>query len=175
MHKKNYHRYLNTAINLDRQYLEWISNSSKNGLDPELLFSIVVIEKMNRGGFINYLFEKTLSLLAPSIIIKMNASIGLCQIRVGAAKKVLKHSENNIVKKLMVPKNNINIMAKLLKLYNDENTEDKINCRKIILNLHISGKKYVPPNTYLNIYYELVNWSIKHKYFHQFYSKNFKF
>lgn len=167
-----YKKYLNTAINLSKKDLASILNASKIGIDPELLFSIAVIEKMNRGSFSNYLLEKLLSILAPSIIIKHNASIGLCQIRVKTAKQVLALPNRDIVKKLMCPKDNIDIMAMLIKLYINENIEVKDNTRRTILNLHATGKKYVSPNIHLNIYYELVDWSIEHKYFSKLYSNN---
>lgn len=169
-----YKNYLNTAISLSKKNLKTILEASKIGIDPELLFSIVIIEKMNRGNFSNYIFEKLLSTLAPSIIIKLNASIGLSQIRVRTAKKVLAISDKDIVKKLMLPKDNIEIMAKLIKLYIDENIEDKNNLTRTILNLHITGKKYVSPNIYLNMYYELVDWSILEKYFSKIHSNTFK-
>lgn len=168
-----YKNYLNTTINLSKKNLISILNASKIGIDSELLFSIVVIEKMNRGSFSNYVFEKLLSILTPSIIIKLNSSIGLCQIRVQTAKKVLALPNKVIVRKLMLPKDNIDIMAKLIKLYAYENVGDKHNLRRKIINLHTTGEKYVSTNIYLDMYYELVDWSIKQKYFSIIYSNKF--
>ena len=173
MNKKKYYRsYLNTAADLGPENLKSILKSSKIGIDSELLFSIVVIEKLNRGSFSNRVLEKTLSLIFPSIIIKRNASIGLCQIRVGTARKVIDGSERDIVKSLMLPNFNIDVMAKLIKIYSEENPQDK-DIRRTILNLHTTGNKFASPNIYLNIYYEIVNWSIKRKLFSKTYSNSF--
>lgn len=168
-----YKKYLNTAINLNKNDLKAILNVSKGEVDSELLFSIVIIEKMNRGSFSNYVLEKLLSILSPSIIIKYNASIGLCQIKVKTARKVLALSNRDIVKKLMCREDNIEIMAMLIKLYINDNIESKDDIIRIILNLHATGKKHGSPNIYLNMYYELVDWSIKHKYFSKICSNKF--
>lgn len=172
MNKKMiYKRYLNTVASLNKVVLQAILKNSKNGIDPELLFSIIVIEKMNRGHLSNYILEKTISFVAPSILIKSDASIGLCQIRVSAARKVSNLSDKIIVKRLMDPVYNIRTMAKLISLYKEKNI-DESNPTKTILNLHITAKSNVPPNVYLNMYYELVNWSIDRKLFFKIYSKN---
>lgn len=165
-----YHHYLNSAINLNKEYLEWIFNSSKIGVDSELLFAIVVIEKMNRGTFLNRCIERIISTLAPSIIIKLNASIGLCQIRVETAKKVVTMSDKDVVKSLMSAEDSINILSKLLKFYIDKIAGDKIDFDKTVLNLYTTGKKSVPPNIYLDTYYELVEYSMKNKYFFKIYT-----
>lgn len=159
-----YRNYLNTVANLNRSVVNTILNNSKIGIDSELLFSIVIIEKMNRGNISNYIFENIISILAPSVLIKSNASIGLCQIRVSAARQVSELSDKILVKKLMNPTYNIFTMAKLIKLYSnsDINSECPI---KTVLNLHITAKKEVFPNMYLNMYYELVHWSMEQKYF----------
>lgn len=159
-----YRNYLNTAVNLNRLELNAILNNSKIGIDPELLFSIVIIEKMNRGNISNYIFEKTISILGPSILIKSNASIGICQIRVSAARRVSNLSDKMIVKKLMTPTYNIYTMAKLIKLYSNSDSDRECPI-KTVLNLHITAKKDVRPNMYLNMYYELVHWSMEQKYF----------
>ena len=164
-----YRTYLNTAINLNKKILELILNVSKSSIEEELLFSIIVIEKMNRGHFSNYILEKCLSLLAPSILINYNASIGLCQICVKTARKVVNLPEETIVRKLMLPEYNIDIMLKLIELYSYESTSDKSNLRKTIINLHTTGKKNASPNIYLDMYHELVNWSIKNRCFSKIY------
>lgn len=66
----------------------------------------------------------------------------------------------------MNPTYNIYTMAKLIKLYNNSVGKDKCPI-KIILNLHITGKKDVAPNMYLNMYYDLVKWSMKMKLFYK--------
>lgn len=171
--KRIYRNYLNTAINIGDGELETISESSINRVDSELLFSIVVIEKMNRGNLSNYIFEKLISIVAPSVLIKSNASIGLCQIRVAAARKVSNLSDKKIAKRLMNPAYNIFTMAKLIRLYNEVITNEE-NRTKTILNLHITSKKEVPPNIYLNMYYELVSWSMKQKNFSRIYTNHKK-
>lgn len=170
--EKIYHYYVNTAISLNKKYLKWIFNSSKDGVDPELIFAIIVIEKMNRGSFSNRFLEKLLSVLCPSIIIKLNASIGLCQIRVRTAKKVVTMTNKKIVKALMSAEDSIDILTKLLKLYGDEIADDKINIERTVLNLYLTGKKDVSPNIYLTTYYDLVEYSIKNQCFHNIYFKN---
>lgn len=137
----------------DKKLIQSILNKEK---DPEFLFSIIIVEKMNRGSI--FFLEKLLSRFFPKLILFFDCSIGPSQIKPSTAKKVVDFDDAKLVKTLINPKNNIEIMCQLIKVY-----ERFCKTNEEILNYYLTGKKNPAMNYQLTIYHCLTAWSSKNK------------
>lgn len=89
--------------------------SNRYNINPCLLKSIIVIEQMNRGHAIYKLIEKFLSMFLKNILIKMDSSIGYCQIKITTAQNVCPKIKKELLIKFLMNENiNIHICARLL-------------------------------------------------------------
>lgn len=153
--------YYSIIKNLTSEEKALIYSRLKTTYDPEFLFSIIIIEKMNRKN-ISFL-ENILVSLFPRIVIFLDLSIGICQIKPSTAKSVTNLKDSELIKLLMNPTINIEIMCKLIELYRIKScTKDEI------LNLYLTGKKKPQMNRELRIYYELTIWSSSNYFYQKF-------
>ena len=96
---------------------------NENGIEEGLLKTIINLEYIYRGRWYNWLGELLACKMFPKIAIKKDLSVGLTQIRISTAKKVLKMAPNKFVKNLMEPEFNIKVCTKLLnQIINDYET-----------------------------------------------------
>lgn len=110
--------YKKTALNFDNRTLKLIERvADDNNVNSELLFAILTIEKMNRGGLLNRLVERTISLVFPLIAVKLDLSLGIGQVKISTALKVTDVSPIKLAGELTSLENNIRIVAKLLNWY----------------------------------------------------------
>lgn len=166
---RNIKKFLITANSLNSKILHQIFQCSKNeGVHPELLFSIIVIEKMNRGNLFNAISERILSKILPSLLNKIDVSLGLGQVRISTAKRVCDLPSIQLVPKLVNPFFNIKIVSKLLKIYTEQ-AKDHFHSIKTIVNLYTTGKLNPVIKKELYIYYNLIIWSIRNRIFHKMY------
>jgi glycerophosphoryl diester phosphodiesterase len=97
--------------------------SDKNNIDSEILMTILLIEEFNRGSICHQLQEKFLVSLFPGIVLKKDMSLGLGQIKLSTASRLLDVSKGEALPLLMNPIKNIEICARylalLLKQYNE--------------------------------------------------------
>lgn len=137
-----------------------VSESYKNGINPNLLLGIIAIEKTNRNRIYN-LVEYILASIVPNLFIKLNPSIGIAQIRISTLKDELETelSSTNI-QKLMDSGYSISILAKLVSKYCkeidfDSRTINTKNFEEKLLNIvkkYTTGK-YQCPNYPWVLYY----------------------
>ncbi|TDL34563.1 hypothetical protein E2R51_02275 [Jeotgalibacillus sp. S-D1] len=153
-------KIISYAINLPRDLIMGIDYSAKrNNVDKEVLFAIIILEVINRGDSINKFIEKATSIFFPKLLLKIDASLGIGQVKISNATLIL--NENNkklVMKKLLNPTENIEIVAQFLSyLINTYKIEDK-NYAELI-NLYLTGKIKPNSNEYIDTHYKLFSWS----------------
>lgn len=159
-------KYLNQCNQFTKKFFLDIEMKAKShGVDPELLFGILTLEKLSRGNLLIRGLEIVGVYLFPFYLIKRDASIGLGQVKINTAKEVLINlSDKEILKILIYKSSNIETVSRLLKKYshNVTNEEDVI---KKVSDLYITGKEKPVPNYQTEVHYLLLKWSIKNKLF----------
>lgn len=93
---------------------EIIKYSEQYAISKQLLKSILVLEYLNRGSPLITAYEKILCCFFPTKAIKKDLSIGLGQVKISTAVRVLKKNPQSILKKLFEPDYNIRVCAKYL-------------------------------------------------------------
>lgn len=132
--------------------------------DPEFLFSIIIVEKMNRERM--FVLERILSICFPKLIISLDYSIGICQIKPSTAKQVVNCNDYELIKLLINKKSNIDIMCKLIKHY-----KSYFATNEEVLNYYLTGTSFPKINYELKIYQKLTKWSSKNKFYSKFIEK----
>ncbi len=165
-------KYLSHCNTYNEETLLKIQEESmKNNLNPELIFGIITLEKMNRGSLINRLLEVCGVYLIPSLIIKKNISIGLGQVKLSTAKEVLDDLDDKRILKLLIhPLKCIEIVAMLLHKYSFElNSENQMTDSHIkkISNLYITGSSDPKLNFQIKTHFLLLKWSIENNLFNE--------
>lgn len=153
--------YYSVIKKLTHKETTLIYNSLKNKYNPEFLFAIIIVEKMNRKNI--SLLEHILVFIFPKVVIFLDFSIGLCQIKPSTAKLVTSVKDSEIIKLLLNPSINIEVMCKLIEHY-----RMKYYTKEEILNCYLTGKKRPRMNNELKIYYELTIWSSKNCFYQKF-------
>lgn len=161
-------KFISIGLTIKNDELQEIQRCSKDSLTSELLFSIIVIEKMNRGDLITHTLEKMLVKLAPYFVVKKDLSIGLCQIRISSAKQVRNIPEGFLIRKLMNPLFSIETMSKLINLFIEKNNSEFYDIIYII-NKYTTGESNPYITKELSIYQDLVEWAIKKEWFLKLY------
>lgn len=160
-------RALAISNNLRRYKYHVISCSNRIGIPPEYIFGIMTIEQINRKG-IWVMLENIIGTLFPGYLSKINASIGLCQIKPQTIKYMYPNLKNTDIEKLLLnKKNNINACGMLLKSYLDEIENLKFketNQLLLLIKLYTSGSAYCPTYLWIFIYYKLYLWLINKRF-----------
>lgn len=127
--------------------------AKKYNLNPNLILAFVIIEKLNRGHIVQIYTEKLIAAFWPKLLIYLDASLGIGQLKISTAKKILSINDNtSVIKYLLDSDKNIEIMAKLIKCYNrSDNTQNL----EYLVKLYTTGNKFANWNTSINIYYQL--------------------
>ncbi|WHY86055.1 lytic transglycosylase domain-containing protein [Neobacillus novalis] len=163
--------YLETIINYKHK-LTYLANRTKEDtiltinkyssvyqVDPEIIYSFILIESMNRGGIFTRKLEKFCSFF-PYLLVKLDPSLGLGQVKISTAKMVWNSScDTEIIKKLLNPQNNIELVSNLLSIYLKD-CKGENNKFMSLVKLYTTGNKFTPINRELIIYYNLLCWSI---------------
>lgn len=177
--KKNYEyykfKYLEQSYRLKKEVLMFISNSSEiENINAEVLFGFISLESLNRGDFLTCTLERIGVFLAPSYLIKHDMSLGIGQVKISTAKKVLTdQNDKKVLNSLIHPKKNIEIVAKLLSSYL-KNVERNENSLRFLTNKYITGKENPKITEEMEIYYLLLEWSIQNEIFKKSF-KNYSF
>jgi hypothetical protein len=157
--------FISSAYSIKKDYLIKILSCSKaNNINVDILFSILIIEKMNRGDLWSRILERTAAFISPKLVIKLDLSIGLGQIKISTAQKVSNVPPQKLIIDLLKPELNIEIVSRLLSIYNEQTAGDSNQIKKMV-NLYTTGKKEVENNTQLILYIQLVNWCVSQKVF----------
>lgn len=77
--KKNLKNNFCSTFLWNHKKIEYILNSSSE--NREIILFIFIIENMNRGGILNYTFEKVILFLFPNLLKRYDLSIGPFQIK----------------------------------------------------------------------------------------------
>lgn len=170
-------KYLDECAKFDIENLIDIKEQSKRyNINPELVFGIITLEKMSRGDLLTRIIEKLIFYLCPFYLIKINASLGIGQVRILTAIRVLEGIGNyEALKLLMKPRSNIEIVSKLLYKYHCEvsNKEsNNIEVIKCISNLYITGHQNPKENLQTDMHSLLLTWSINNQLFKESFDKN---
>lgn len=92
----------------------------KYNINPNLPLGIIAIEMSNRN-IIYSLIEKILAFIAPTYLLRRNASIGISQLKVSTIRNELKIIESNeIIKKLLNKRSSIKFLVMLISKYCSE-------------------------------------------------------
>ncbi|MFP7416603.1 transglycosylase SLT domain-containing protein [Priestia filamentosa] len=166
-------KFMIHGIKIGKKYADFILfYANKHKVDKEILFAFLCVESLNRNNLINNSLEKVGSLLFPNLLVKLDLSLGLGQVKISTAKKLLHMSEKNIVKRLLNTESNISMVALLLKNY-------IIICKnqpqaRYLVNLYTTGKMHVPINRTLYLYIKLIEWSVNSQLFNKLLSNMYK-
>lgn len=94
-----------------------LRESENNRVNPDLLFGIIVIETMNRGGVYSSI-ETLISYLFPSLVVKLDLSIGVGQIKPSTLKREIGlEILPTVIIRLLKIKDSIHFVGKLLSQY----------------------------------------------------------
>ena len=160
----------------EKTLLKMKEESMKYNLNPELIFGIITLERMNRGSVIIRLIEIFGVYFIPSLIIKKNISIGLGQIKLTTAKEVLGDSDDaRILKMLIHPLKCIEVVAMLIHKYSfelDSKYQITDSYVKKISNLYITGNPNPNLNFQIKTHSLLLKWSIENNIFEKFLLKS---
>ena len=88
--------------------------SQQYNLNPNLLKSILLLEYINRGSTFISVCEKIVCYIFPRWAIKKDLSVGLGQIKISTASKILKECPIYFLRKLFDPKFNIQVCSQYL-------------------------------------------------------------
>lgn len=161
-------KYIEQASNMQKDTLIYIENAAnREDIDVEILFGIISLESLNRGDYFTQILEKLGSLLAPSYLIKKDVSLGIGQVKISTAKKVLENrNSKETLTSLLNTQENIKIVAKLLSEYIKKmvNEEDVL---RYIVHKYTTGKVNPKPSKEIELYYLLLKWSVKKRIFKQ--------
>lgn len=101
-----------------------IDNAAKeNDINVVLLETILGLENFYRGRMYNKILEKILCRFFPVIALKKNISVGIAQIRLSTAEKVLRKDAHTFIKEICNDEYNIALCAKVLKSIIDKHNE----------------------------------------------------
>lgn len=168
MTKYEYYKfqYLEQSYRLRKEILMFINNASETeDIDAEILFGIISLESLNRGDFFTRTLERIGVFLAPTYLIKHDMSLGVGQVKISTAKKVLANqNDKEILISLIHPKKNIEIVAKLLSSYLNNSARSE-NTLRYLTNKYITGKENPKLNKEMEIYYLLLKWSVQNEIF----------
>jgi len=162
-------RLIETANTLKSDYMQYILTSAKrNNINPEVLCAIILVEMINRGSWINKWIEKILIKTFPFLLIKKDASLGVSQIKISLATKMMpEYTAKEVLEALMDDKINIDLCAKHIKKFEDTVSDDlNSNYFNQLVNYYIAGKLTIsnrPPHFLL--YENLIKWSVSQKVF----------
>lgn len=99
------------------------NSATKYGINPYLLETIVRLEIANRYTFFNRTIEHLAVRFIPNIIIRMNASIGLAQIKISNAQKYFHRAPQLFLPEMLKPEISIDLCAYMLKSIIDKYTD----------------------------------------------------
>ncbi|PEF81434.1 hypothetical protein [Bacillus toyonensis] len=161
-------KLLHHAYRTNRKILSSIETTSKiNSVDPEIIFSIILIESVSRGNFFMRSIEKIAGMVFPNILIRLDVSLGIGQIRISTARELCNLTNNKqIIKLLLDFESNISLISKLVSIYVEDCRFDK-NPIKSIVKMYTTGNKDTVDNVQSTVYYMLVSWSISNGTFHK--------
>ncbi|MBC8572492.1 hypothetical protein H8716_05225 [Lachnospiraceae bacterium NSJ-46] len=94
--------------------------SRENNISEELLSTVIQLEMMNRGAWVIRKAEKLVCKFLPRYAAKKDYSVGLAQIKISTAQKILKESPDAFLMKMFNNAFNIELCAKILKKLSDE-------------------------------------------------------
>ena len=102
--------------------------AKENNISYELLAYIIRFEDLYRGALINKILENLVVKFDKNRAIKKDYSIGICQIKISTAQKVLRDTPFNFIDNLMKEDYNIDLCGKYLKsLINEYNIGKETN------------------------------------------------
>lgn len=140
------------------------SLAEQEGINPELLFGIILIEKINRGYWVTRFVEKFFAKLFPKYLIKKDLSIGISQIKVSTAKIVSPAlTDIEIIDALLDDVNCISICSKLIKYYLEiiaNITKDNEKTIFYLTSLYQTGEMIENEYQFLFFYNKLLAWCI---------------
>lgn len=161
--------YLENCKKYNVKNLACIEYSSQLfGVNSELIFGIISLEKINRGGLFNLVSEKILINCFPNLIIKNDMSIGTGQLKFSTVKKILK-TENNkeIIKVLGNNCLSIKTVALLISSIFEAEKGYQENIDKDIINklasFYLTGSVNKIHILEVKIYADMLNWSYEKK------------
>ncbi|RJV71418.1 hypothetical protein DWY90_14395 [Coprococcus sp. AF27-8] len=92
-----------------------IDNAAReNDINTVLLETVLRLEIFYRGRKYNRILERVVCQFVPKIAIKKNISVGIAQIKISTAEKVLRKDASTFIMKLCNDRFNIEVCAKLL-------------------------------------------------------------
>lgn len=170
-------KYIDQCEKVSQNFLLVIKEKAeKYNLNAELLFAIIMLEKMSRDNIITQLLEKLTFYFLPIYLIKKNTSIGVGQVKITTAKEVLSNISNyDILRKLMNFNTNLDVVAKLIFKYRNDVSRDEINEEEVmrkVSNLYITGEKNPTLNLQIKTHSLLLLWSVKNRIFKEISFKN---
>lgn len=128
-------------------------NGKKYNVNPNFILAFVIIEKLNRGHFLQTYIEKLIAAFYPKLLVYLDASLGIGQIKISTAKKILSIDDNILVIKYLLNSNeNIEILARFIKCYNNPDNNQNI---ENLVKLYTTGNELSDWNTSISIYYQI--------------------
>lgn len=154
---------------------EILQSAEKYNIDSDLLKTIIQLEIINRNSLYNRILEKISVRFFPGVLIHIDASLGLAQIKISTAKDYFHMAPRRYLSDMLKPEINIDLCAftlkKILEEYDnydytmDENLEgldedqditDDFVMSVYIASRYICGKNYIL-NKYVLVYAKIIS------------------
>jgi hypothetical protein len=143
---------------LARQARAVAEAAAEEGVDPELLFAVLVLEQISRGG-LPRLLERLVAKLWPGWLERRDCSLGLPQIRISTAQQVVCVSKREIIRAMMDDGRSIRVCAQLLRRYEDEHGLHSLPAKERFTSfakLYLTGRIDTPIHPRIDIYARLL-------------------
>jgi hypothetical protein len=139
------------------------------GVDPETLFALIALEQLQRGGLLRVL-ERCCAWLCPALLVRRDCTLGLTQIRISQAQRLLEAEPREVVRQLTNDSENIRVCARMLRAYESEHSLQALPASKRaarVAELHLTGKLGGPRRPRVVLYGRLLAYSIRSGLFQQ--------
>lgn len=160
--KVNYYqsKILKKKKKIDKQTTYIFKISKEYLIDPNQLYGILLIEQVNRGGWIIKIIEMLFVKLFYNIVPK-DISIGIAQVRISTAKFYLPNFKSReIANILLEDRINIRIAAKIIRTYYDTQKPKNNSGLIHLVNYYTTGDVYTPEDDSIKVYSLLLKWII---------------
>lgn len=166
--------YLEECNKCSLKILNHIDYCSKlNKVNDEILFSVILLEKINRGDFFNRFLERIITHYFPKLSMRYDMSIGVGQLKISTVKRILGlENITEIIKILNDKFSNIMVVSLLIsEILNDINKVRVVQegIDKDLLNevasIYLTGSSKKLYISEVSVYAELLNWSYTKKLF----------
>ena len=133
------------------------------GVDANLLFAVIALEQINRAGLHRFA-ERVCARLCPWVLVRADCTLGLAQIRVSVAYRLVGGDLRKIPRILTDDSQNILLCARMLGGYEREHDLASVPQRErlyTIAKLHLTGRPDSEESSAVKLYARLLGYALR--------------